>query len=374
MTAARRGERSRPSSRSCSGPVAPRRRSAGTRARLPAGDLAAERGDRRASRHGRCGWCSASRWTSAARAIQLLDAEGHRIATPPPRHAPGSPRVALLPFPRGLPHGTYVVAWRVVSSDSHPVSGGFSFSVGAPTAVVVAHASRLEPRRRRARRGRTLARVRRARARGGRGALRARPLAGRAAEPAGAAPALGRDRHAAREHAPAPAPAGPVRRGRLAGRRVQRVAARLHAVDALRPCARDPPRARRRARVPRRRRLARADPRRRARGRDDRMRAGPGRHLDPQRPLEHRDPDVARDPGGEPSPARDGALARRPRVPPRLRARRRRGRAGRGGAARSPASGCSASRCSRPAASTSRGGRSARSPRSRRRSSDGCCS
>ena len=34
------------------------------------------------------------------------------------------------------------MAWRVVSADSHPVSGGLSFSVGAPSASVVAEAPR----------------------------------------------------------------------------------------------------------------------------------------------------------------------------------------------------------------------------------------
>ncbi|MEU3916487.1 copper resistance protein CopC [Streptomyces sp. NPDC029004] len=44
--------------------------------------------------------------------------------------------VDLLP---GLPDGTYTVAWQAVSADSHPVSGAFTFSIGAPsktTAVV----------------------------------------------------------------------------------------------------------------------------------------------------------------------------------------------------------------------------------------------
>src|ERR1700745_42289 len=43
---------------------------------------------------------------------------------------------ARLTLPPGLARGTYVVAWRVVSADSHPVSGAFSFSIGAPSAVV----------------------------------------------------------------------------------------------------------------------------------------------------------------------------------------------------------------------------------------------
>lgn len=32
-----------------------------------------------------------------------------------------------------LPRGTHVVTWRVVSADSHPISGGFTFSVGEAT-------------------------------------------------------------------------------------------------------------------------------------------------------------------------------------------------------------------------------------------------
>ena len=34
----------------------------------------------------------------------------------------------------GLPRGTYTVAWRVISADSHPVHGAFVFSVGQPSA------------------------------------------------------------------------------------------------------------------------------------------------------------------------------------------------------------------------------------------------
>ncbi|MBL1067964.1 copper resistance protein CopC [Streptomyces sp. 7-21] len=42
--------------------------------------------------------------------------------------------IALRP---GLPDGTYTVVWHVVSADSHPVSGAFTFSVGAPSATSV---------------------------------------------------------------------------------------------------------------------------------------------------------------------------------------------------------------------------------------------
>src|SRR5690606_27034000 len=36
-----------------------------------------------------------------------------------------------------LDDGTYVVSWRVVSLDTHPVAGAFTFSVGAPSATSV---------------------------------------------------------------------------------------------------------------------------------------------------------------------------------------------------------------------------------------------
>jgi len=43
---------------------------------------------------------------------------------------------ALVVTPRApLGDGTYVVSWRVVSLDTHPVAGAFSFSVGAPSAT-----------------------------------------------------------------------------------------------------------------------------------------------------------------------------------------------------------------------------------------------
>ncbi|MDX3841673.1 copper resistance CopC/CopD family protein [Streptomyces europaeiscabiei] len=38
----------------------------------------------------------------------------------------------------GLPNGTFTVTYQVVSADSHPVSGAFTFSVGAPSKTTVA--------------------------------------------------------------------------------------------------------------------------------------------------------------------------------------------------------------------------------------------
>ena len=44
------------------------------------------------------------------------------------------PRAVAVGLSTDLPHGTYTVAWRVVSADSHPVSGAFVFHVGEPGA------------------------------------------------------------------------------------------------------------------------------------------------------------------------------------------------------------------------------------------------
>src|SRR5215210_205147 len=34
--------------------------------------------------------------------------------------------------PQTLPHGTYVLSWRVISADGHPIGGSLVFSIGAP--------------------------------------------------------------------------------------------------------------------------------------------------------------------------------------------------------------------------------------------------
>ncbi|MGI5245193.1 copper resistance CopC/CopD family protein [Dactylosporangium sp. CA-139066] len=41
----------------------------------------------------------------------------------------------VIPLKPGGPKGTYLVSYRIISADSHPVSGGYSFSYGQPSAV-----------------------------------------------------------------------------------------------------------------------------------------------------------------------------------------------------------------------------------------------
>jgi copper transport protein len=40
----------------------------------------------------------------------------------------------IIPLPAGLGDGTYVVTWKVVSADSHPITGTSVFHIGAPSA------------------------------------------------------------------------------------------------------------------------------------------------------------------------------------------------------------------------------------------------
>ncbi|MFF9122349.1 copper resistance protein CopC [Streptomyces sp. NPDC014889] len=70
--------------------------------------------------------------------FRLFDPEGRRVRTGEPEHAPGRPDTARVAFPEGLGEGTFTVAWRIVSADSHPVSGAFTFSVGKPSPTMAA--------------------------------------------------------------------------------------------------------------------------------------------------------------------------------------------------------------------------------------------
>ncbi|QOV40968.1 copper resistance protein CopC [Streptomyces ferrugineus] len=65
--------------------------------------------------------------------FRVLDPDGRRLRTGEPEHAPDGGDTARVTLPAKLDQGTYTVAWRVVSADSHPVSGAFTFSVGKPS-------------------------------------------------------------------------------------------------------------------------------------------------------------------------------------------------------------------------------------------------
>ncbi|MFF4832258.1 copper resistance CopC/CopD family protein [Streptomyces sp. NPDC001315] len=70
--------------------------------------------------------------------FRVFDPDNHRVRTGEPQHAAGSSDTARVTLPAELGKGTFTVAWRVVSADSHPVSGAFTFSVGEPTPATAA--------------------------------------------------------------------------------------------------------------------------------------------------------------------------------------------------------------------------------------------
>lgn len=71
--------------------------------------------------------------------LRVLDPRGTNVAVGTPGHASGkdSGSTATIGLRTGLGNGTYTVAWRAVSQDSHPVAGAFTFSIGAASRTAV---------------------------------------------------------------------------------------------------------------------------------------------------------------------------------------------------------------------------------------------
>ncbi|MGX5214302.1 copper resistance protein CopC [Streptomyces violaceus] len=67
--------------------------------------------------------------------FRVFGPDQRRVRTGEATHADGRSDTARVGLPGKLAQGTYTVAWRVVSADSHPVSGAFSFSVGKRSAT-----------------------------------------------------------------------------------------------------------------------------------------------------------------------------------------------------------------------------------------------
>jgi copper transport protein len=62
-------------------------------------------------------------------AVRLFTCSGSRIDIGAPRHASATDHEVVVSVPH-LSNGTYLVSWRVISAYSHPVHGGFTFTVG----------------------------------------------------------------------------------------------------------------------------------------------------------------------------------------------------------------------------------------------------
>jgi len=66
--------------------------------------------------------------------VRVLDSAGVEVDAGDPVHLNGERSSVALPLP-SLDDGGYVVSWRVISSDGHPVGGAFTFRVGDASAA-----------------------------------------------------------------------------------------------------------------------------------------------------------------------------------------------------------------------------------------------
>jgi copper transport protein len=62
--------------------------------------------------------------------VVVLDAQGRRVDAADARHPASDSATVVATLRPALPIGTYTVQWHVLSDDSHPVSGSFTFGVG----------------------------------------------------------------------------------------------------------------------------------------------------------------------------------------------------------------------------------------------------
>ncbi|MCT9076365.1 copper resistance CopC/CopD family protein [Streptomyces fulvoviolaceus] len=71
--------------------------------------------------------------------LRVLDPKGKAVQQGKPTNLSGTTYAVQLHS--GLPDGTYTVTYQVVSADSHPVAGAYTFSVGAPSTTSVSVSS-----------------------------------------------------------------------------------------------------------------------------------------------------------------------------------------------------------------------------------------
>ncbi|MFF0295422.1 FixH family protein [Kitasatospora sp. NPDC004614] len=73
----------------------------------------------------------------SADSVRVLDPKGTAVDDGKPDHVDGKAATARVTLRQGLGNGTYTVAWRAVSEDSHPIGGAFTFSIGAASDTTV---------------------------------------------------------------------------------------------------------------------------------------------------------------------------------------------------------------------------------------------
>ncbi len=62
--------------------------------------------------------------------IRAYTSDRQRVVTGKPEHPNGQQSVVTTSLPK-IGNGTYVVTWRVISADSHPIEGAYTFQVGS---------------------------------------------------------------------------------------------------------------------------------------------------------------------------------------------------------------------------------------------------
>ncbi|MHC5905146.1 copper resistance CopC/CopD family protein [Streptomyces sp. S6] len=77
---------------------------------------------------------------TSADSVRVLDPKGNRVDAGKPNNTDGASYA--VPLRGGLPDGTYTVTYQIVSEDSHPVAGAFTFSIGAPSQTSVSSSVR----------------------------------------------------------------------------------------------------------------------------------------------------------------------------------------------------------------------------------------
>ncbi|GGZ24613.1 copper resistance CopC/CopD family protein [Streptomyces poonensis] len=76
--------------------------------------------------------------------LRVVDPGNRPVRTGQAGRADGRSDTVRATLPADLPKGTYTIAWRVVSADSHPIAGAVLFSVGEPSATVASPAAPTE--------------------------------------------------------------------------------------------------------------------------------------------------------------------------------------------------------------------------------------
>jgi copper transport protein len=61
--------------------------------------------------------------------VSVTDAQAHQVTAGPPERSPSDPDTLVVPL-KPIPEGWYLVYWRVISADGHPVRGAYTFAVG----------------------------------------------------------------------------------------------------------------------------------------------------------------------------------------------------------------------------------------------------